>query len=266
MPMNWVKRNKYKLMVLIPGLYLLVDGLVHKGMVRVMLPVSFPLFQETSIRPTVKNKLDFDGKEWIKAVNTTASIKELPVSTPGFECDVYFVRSGNYFDVHHDKNTSQGIRLDSLLDIYQSRRMRSCIWLDLKNLRDSIKTEACTELMRLRNKYGLMNKLLVESNHPEFLQPFSDSGVFTVYYTPYFNPYKVKDNVLRQHVDRVTSNITKYPINGLSGYYFQYPYLHHYFPNYPLLIWSSNDRFSFVNWLFRKTILAEKAVMIDLHP
>ena len=135
MPMNWVKRNKYKLMVLIPGLYLLVDGLVHKGMVRVMLPVSFPLYQETSIRPAVKNKLEFDGKEWIKAVNTTSGIKELDVKVPGFECDVYYVRSGNYFDVHHDKNTSQGIRLDSLLDIYQFRRMRSCIWLDLKNLR-----------------------------------------------------------------------------------------------------------------------------------
>lgn len=264
--MNWVRRNKYKLMVLIPALYLLADGLIHKGMVRVMLPVSFPPYQETSKQPAVNNKLDFTGKEWIKAVNTTERMKSLAVELPGFECDVYYVRSGNFFDVHHDKNASQHIRLDSLLDIYQARGMRSCIWLDLKNLRDSNKTEACNELVRLRDKYGLKNKLLIESNHPEFLQPFSDSGFFTVYYTPYFNPYTVKDAVLQQYVARVYHNISSYPVNGLSGYYFQYPYLHHYFPNYPVLVWSSDDRFSFVNWLFRRTVLSGKAVLIDLHP
>jgi len=263
---NWISRNKYKLMAITAGLYLLFDGLLHKGLLRVMLPVSFPHYHESGLHPRSGQNLEIRSKGWIKAVNTPESINDLPKGAAGFECDVYFNKTMNRFDIHHDKNAITGYTLDSLLNIYQRRGLNTSIWLDLKNLRDSTHVPALAELVRLRTRFNLQNKILVESNRPELLQAFGDSGFYTAYYTPYFNPYKVSEDSLRRKVDWIISRLTKYPVNALTGYYFQYPFLHHYFPFYKLLIWSPDDHFSLINRLFRSIIRSENAILIDLHP
>jgi len=153
-----------------------------------------------------------------------------------------------------------------LLKEYKGRGLKASTWLDLKNLDDSNYNAAVSALTDLRNKYGLTNKLLVESNRADLLTAFSDSGFFTSYYTPMFNPYQVTDEEIKHWVDSLSSVISKSKVNALSGYYFQYPFLHHYFPNYPVLIWSANDRFSLVNWLFKKRIAGSKEVFIALYP
>lgn len=248
------------------GLYVLVDVVQHKGMTRVMLPENFPDYKIDSSFPKNKNTLINTGKEWVKGIDTKELMNKVNSKNSGFELDVYFDLQKKIFDVHHDADKSIGLNLEEQLLIYKQRGLQAGIWLDLKNLEDSNCLSAVNALSALRTKYDLKNKLLVESNRANLLATFSDSGFFTSYYTPVFNPYKLSDAEVKHWVDSISSVIDQSKVNALSGYYFQYPFLHHYFPNYPILIWAANDRFSLVNWLFKKKVAASKEVFIALYP
>lgn len=248
------------------GLYVLVDVVQHKGMTRVMLPENFPDYKIDSSFPKNKNTLINTDKEWVKGIDTKELMNKVNSKNSGFELDVYFDLQKKIFDVHHDADKSIGLNLDSQLQIYTKRGLQSSIWIDLKNLDDTNFAPALNELINLRTKYGLTDKLLVESSRADLLTALSNSGFFTSYYTPVFNPYKLSDAEVKHWVDSISSVIDQSKVNALSGYYFQYPFLHHYFPNYPILIWAANDRFSLVNWLFKKKVAASKEVFIALYP
>ena len=266
MPLKWIFKNKYKLMAFIIGLYLVVDIIQHKGLTRVLLPKQFPAYKTDTSHPQNKNVLINKNKEWVKAVDSKKLLGKLDSMISGIECDVYFDLQKKIFDVHHDPDNSIGLDLDDLLNDYRKRNLQASIWLDLKNLDDSNYNLAVITLTDLRNKYRLTNKLLVESNRADLLIAFSDSGFYTSYYTPMFNPYQINDEETKHWIDSLSVVIAKSKVNALSGYYFQYPFLHHYFPNYPVLIWAANDRFSLVNWLFKRNIAADKDVFIALYP
>ena len=265
MLLKWITGNKYKLMAIIVGGYLLTDGLLNKGQLRVMFPKDFPEASLAVVRPDTVISLNHTGKEWVKAVNTVSLLKALPAGTAGIECDVYYENARSGFYVHHDPGIASQLNLDEWLSIYRERGLRSGIWLDLKNLRDSTHEKAFAELNRLRAKYGLAGKVLVESNHPELLQFFRNSGFYTAYYTPNFNPYAVSDDSLQKMAVRISTTLQRYPVNALTGYYFQHPFLHHYFPSYPVLTWSPKRRFSLVNWWFRRTVRADRSILITLY-
>lgn len=266
MLLKWILRNKYKLMALTIGLYLIADIFMHKGLARVLLPDNFPAYKTAGNFSQNKNQLANTNKEWVKAVDTKELMDKLPVNNSGFECDVYFDREKNTFDVHHDPDNSTGLDLITLLEVYRQKKMDAAIWLDLKNLNDSNYKSAVSSLLELRNEYGLQNKLLVESNRADLLTAFSNSGFYTSYYTPMFNPYQMEDSEIKQWVDSLAKVIIHSKVNALSGYYFQYPFLHHYFPKYPLLTWAEKEKFSLINWLFRRQIKNHREVFIVLYP
>ena len=253
-------------MVFIIGLYLVIDIVQHKGLTRVLLPKTFPAYKTDTSYPQNKNILVNKNKEWIKAVNTKELLNKIDAAASGIECDVYFNQQKNIFEIHHDPGKSTGFNLNDLLDSYSKQGLQASIWLDLKNLDDSNYNFTLIALTELRSKFHLTNKLLVESNRADLLIAFSDSGFYTSYYTPMFNPYQINDEETKHWVDSLSVVINKSKVNAISGYYFQYPFLHNYFPNYPVLIWSANDRLSLVNWLFKKKIAASKEVFIALYP
>ena len=172
----------------------------------------------------------------------------------------------NCFEVHHDEEKDTGLKLVDLLMQYQKQKLKASIWLDFKNLNDSNAAASLTRLIEIRNKFGLQNKILIESDQAGLLVAFADSNFFTSYYTPFFNPYLINDNEATHWVDSISKMLKKSNVNALSGYYFQYPFLRHYFPGYPILIWSGNDSFSLVNWLYQKKIEADTGVFISLYP
>ena len=266
MVLKWIKHNKYKLIVLGISAYLVTDLVVHKGMVRVMIPKSFPVYTIDSALPGNNNRLINNGKEWAKGINTRALLDKLPKDVHGLECDIYFDRNKHFFDVHHDEGTSTGLNLDDLFQEYLKRELHASVWLDYKNLEEANAVESLSELNRLKEKYGLHQKILVESSRPELLRSFSDSGYFTSFYVPMFNPYLIGNDAIKQWVDTISHKVKNSSVNAISGYYFQYPFLHQYFPNYPILTWSPNDRFSLVNWLFKRKQATDKAVFIALYP
>jgi hypothetical protein len=264
--LKWIAQNKYKLMAFIIGLYLVVDVLQHKGQARVLFPKDFTEVKKETLLPQSKSILINKDKNWKKAVNTRERMNELMVDDAGFECDVYFDTVARSFYVHHDPDKNIGYNLDNLLQLYQQRKLEAGIWLDIKNLGDSNAHAVLQTLTELRNKYKLQNKILVESGRADLLTAFSDSSFFTVYYAPFFNPYKISKDEMNSIADSMAWVIRKSKINALSGYYFQSSFLKHYFPQYPVLTWVDNSTFSLVNYLFRRKINTDKSVFIALHP
>ena len=266
MLLNQLRQNKYKIMAGLLVLYLVADLVLHKGLVRVMIHKNFPDYTINSSLPKNNNKLINTGKVWVKAVNTMALMNEIDKQSSGLECDVYFDSEKGIFDVHHDEDKSKGLNLDDLLKVYNDRGLHASVWLDFKNLDTGNVKQSFSTLLSLRNKYRLREKVLVESSKAELLMPFGDSGFYTSYYTPLFNPYLAGEDSLKHWVDSLTVVMNRSSVNALSGYYFQYPFLHRYFPKYPLLIWSPNDRFSLVNWCYKWQISNAPEVFIGLYP
>lgn len=252
-------------MVFIIGLYLLLDVLQHKGQTRVLFPLHFPAYNVNAGAPGNNTLINTD-KNWKKAVNTFDRLNMINNASSGFECDVYFNLQKNNFEVHHDPDKSTGTGLEELLTRYQQQNLTASIWFDFKNLADSNAAPALNKLIHLRSIFNLQNKLLVESSRADLLAAYADSGFFTSYYAPMFNPYKINDEEKKQWVDSIASAIKNSKVNALSGYYFQYPFLQHYFPDYKILTWSVTDNFSLVNWFFKRKIAADKAIYISLTP
>jgi hypothetical protein len=240
--------------------------LQHKGQTRVLFPKDFPEAKHESLLPQSKTILVNKDKNWKKGVNTKEQMNKLDPDDAGFECDVYFDTTSGSFDVHHDPDKTIGYSLDNLFQFYQQKKMQAGIWLDVKNLDDSNAASVLQSLIELRNKYKLQNKILVESGMANLLTAFSDSGFFTAYYTPFFNPYKMNKDELNLMADSMASVVSKSKINALSGYYFQCSFLSHYFPQYPVLTWVDKSSISLVNFLFQRKINADKSIFIALKP
>jgi hypothetical protein len=261
-----IAQNKYKVMAFIIGLYLVVDVLQHKGQVMVLFSKTFPEFKMIGLQPENKNTLINTNKNWKKGINTIEKMDELDPETPGLECDVYFDIANSIFDVHHDPGKSTGLILDSLLEKYKQKKLTASIWLDIKNLGDVNSASALQYLIQLRKKYNLQNKMLVESARADLLSVFSDSGFFSSYYVPFFNPYKINEKETGVWTDSISTVISKARIDALSGYYFQSSFLSHYFPQYPVLTWVDNSSFSVVNFLFQRKINFDRSIFIVLKP
>ena len=266
MILKWIKLNKYKLIVLGIIVYLLADFVFHKGLVRVMIPQGFPGYKIDSTLPKNKNGLIITGKEWTKAINSLELMGKLDKGIPGWECDIYFDREKHYFDVHHEEGNSTGLNLDKLFQASFIKGMHASVWLDFKNLEEANAMESLTELDRLKDKYGMKDRIMVESSRADLLKPFSDAGYFTSFYVPLFNPYLIGNDAQKTWVDSLSRVIDISVVSAMSGYYFQYPFLHRFFPNYPILTWSPNDRFSLVNWLFKRKQATENQLFIALYP
>lgn len=258
-------RNKYTLLVFLIMLMLLTDAILHKGLVIVLVNKNFPKVKIDVIEPSKKEILINTNKEWGKAINTKEVMSKVDIKSSGLEFDIYFDSAKKLFDVHHDVNSSIGLNFDDLLQVYKDRKLQASIWIDFKNLNNFNFLPALNELIRLRNKYNLKNKILVESYRVDLLEHYTDSGFFTSYYTPYFNPYLINEDSMRSLVSQLATVIKKSKVNALSGYYFQYPFLHKYFPHFPILIWSPNDRWSIINRMYKAKIMNSNEIFISLY-
>lgn len=259
-------RNKYTVLVFIFMLVLLTDAILHKGLVRVLIKKNFPKVKIDVIEPSQKAILINTNKEWVKAVNTKELMNKVDSNSSGLEFDIYFDSSKKIFDVHHDVNASISLNFDDLLQVYKNRKLTASVWIDFKNLNNFNCLPALNELMRLRNEYNLKNKILVESYRIDLLEHYTDSGFFTSYYTPSFNPYLIDQDSIKSLVNQLSTVISKSKVSALSGYYFQYPFLHKYFPQFPILIWSPNDKWSVINLLYKAKIKDSKEIFISLYP
>lgn len=257
--------NKYTLSLFILLLCLFTDIVLHKGMSRVILPKLFTDKISAQKFSRCAQPLKNNGKKWVKAVNTLQRIKQLNMDAPGFEMDVYFDTVKNYLEVYHDSSEHGYPKIEEILKVYKERKLSSSIWLDFKNLSAENEKKSLNYILLLREEYHLQNKLIIESALPQYLQSFCDSGFFTSYYVPFFNPYQLTENELLQTIDTIAFNLKKYPVAALSGYYFQYPFLKKFFPDYPVLTWSQKSNYSLVSNIFNWLLLYDDRTAIVLY-
>ncbi|MEO5943415.1 MAG: hypothetical protein ABIP30_14415 [Ferruginibacter sp.] len=258
--------NKYTLSLVILFACLFVDIILHKGMSRVIIPSSFTDKWTPQNITSCQNTLISSSKKWNKAIDNLTLIQNLPNDAAGFECDVYFDVRSNAFYVYHDSANISTLELDSLLSVYKKRDLTSSLWLDFKNLSAGNAQASLSKTIELRKKYNLTNKLIVESNNIKYLSSFCDSGFFTSYYTPYFNPYKIKEDDLVKDLALITENLKKYPVSALSGYYFQYPVLKRFFPNFPVLTWTDKSNISLISRYFNSHLENDDQIKVVLYP
>jgi hypothetical protein len=257
--------NKYTLSLFILLVYLATDIVLHKGMSRVIMPKSFTEKRSPQNFTICNQPLTVTGKKWVKAVNTTIQMEQFPADAGGFEMDVYFDTSKKCLLVYHDSSAYSQLNIADILNVYKARKLSSSIWFDFKNLSAANEKQSLIYIASLRQQFSLNNKLIVESSAPQYLQSFCDSGFYTSYYVPFFNPYLLTEKETIQIIDKISNNLSKYPTAALSGYYFQYPFLKRYFPNYPVLTWANESNLSLVGYIFNRMLLTDERVKIVLY-
>lgn len=258
--------NKYTLSFFILLFCVALDIVLHKGMSRVILPESFTEKRGPMHFATCEQSLLVANKKWIKGVNTVARLAQQEVFLAGFEVDVYFDTAKNHFLVYHDSAVISGLDLETILQKYQSRNMTASVWLDFKNLSVYNLSQSLKHVSVLRQRYALQNKMIIESSAAQLLQPFCDSGFYSSYYIPFFNPYQVDEKTLVSMIDSISLQLKQYRVSALSGYYFQYPVLKKYFPRFPVLTWTGNSSLSLVANSFNRSLLNDQNVKVVLFP
>ncbi len=258
-------KNKIFLGVLIIIILLAIDIYMHKGMARVLIPSSFIKNYPAVDFPHCGQSLLIHSKTWRKAIDSAEAMNKLPADIAGFEIDVYFDSTINSFYVYHDSSGISTIKIEELLDIYKERGLSTSIWFDFKNLNNANHEKALNACVIIRKKYKLQNKMLIESTNIQYLPAFCDKGFYTSYYTPFFNPYLLKENELEKIADSISNNLKLHPVSALSGYYFQYSFLKKYFPKYPILTWADKNNFSIVSYVFNNTLQKDDNLKIILY-
>ncbi len=258
-------QNKYSVSVIILLALLLTDIILHKGIGRVMLPDNFTSKLVPYTLPVCHSPLINKEKDWVKAVNNIAAIKNITTATNGIEWDVYFDTTKKHFEVYHDSSAPSTLPVDSLLEYYVEQKLQANIWFDFKNLSPHNVEASLKELQRLQNLYSLQQKLIIESSSAKELSYFCKSGYFTCYYVPLFNPYELEESALITTIDAIAKNLKQYPASALSGYYFQYPILKKIFPTYPILTWLNRSEASLVSYFFNRQLKNDSMVKVVLY-
>lgn len=258
--------NKYTVSALILGCLLLTDIILHRGISRVIIPTTFSDKIIPVNLPLCNNPLLKKDKHWISAVNNISLLEKLPVNTAGIECDLVFNTLKNNFEVCTEAGISSCLDADSLLAAYAGKKLQANIWFALNNLDQENTDPAIKEITRLKNKYKLAGQIVIESSAANFLKAFCDSGYFTSYAVPAFNPYKSSEAAIIHFADSVRNTLTKYPASAVSGNYFQYPILKKFFPNYPILTKTDNVSISIVSYVFKKQLENDENIKVILYP
>lgn len=259
--LNFIK-NKYSVSILILLGLLLADVLLHRGMSRVLLPQHFTDKIKPSNSKSCEQGLLSKEKKWARSINSIDALNRLPVETAGFESVISY--DAGKKDLQLDNTT--GLMLDSFMNLYQRRKLQSCILLNITNLNSDNVGDAMAKLNTIRSAFALDKKIIIESSSAAALKPFCDSGYFTSYRVSSLNPYGLTDEQQVRFIDSIQKQISTFPPSSLYGSYLQYPILKKFFPNFPLLTSVDGKTNSPLSYLFNRHLETETQIRLILVP
>ena len=153
-------------------------------------------------------------KLWLHRCNSLEKYDEMHPRYPNVEIDLVF-RPDGHFDVTHDANTSFGLPLDSLMA--RNSMEGGKMWLDIKNLADSNRTDMLAELERLTDCYAIApRQLIVESPDWQSLAHFTRAGYYTSCYVPYDKPSRLSRDELTHCIRRLRRVADSGAVRALS--------------------------------------------------
>ncbi|WMJ73642.1 hypothetical protein RCC89_10775 [Cytophagaceae bacterium ABcell3] len=231
-------------------------------------PKKYPDISTNTNKKASKNDLlkeNFDSKVWAHQINTIEDLKEVECVYNGFEIDVFFKVKEDCFDVHHPSEPSINLTLETLIDALENPK-NHYYWLDFKNLDSSSCTPALTHLQKLLTDFSIHKQVIVESPNPKHLSHFTEAGIYTSYYIPSFLPNRRSDEEIKDYAEEINQNLERYPVNAISGYHCQFPFMDNYFSDKDILVWHIYDsNKNLFNMLWRRKLLSNERVKIILE-
>lgn len=199
-----------------------------------------PKLQAFDINPRC-TRFNFPDKTWLHRVNSSERALLMAEKYEGLELDVTFDTLKSSFDIGHPPTPSIGLTLDDYFRKIPSIK-KHAFWLDFKNLREDNKLKALKNLLFIANKYGIKNRLIVESQNASSLNVFTNEGFYTSYYIPVFNLANISTLEIQNHYYEMVNVLKNTKVCALSAASSQLPFLEKYFPQYDKLIWHLDDR------------------------
>jgi hypothetical protein len=174
---------------------------------------------------------------WLHRVNTISRAQHFQDIYSGFELDVHFDTSVKTFIVKHNFTDTSTLTFSYWLSSINHPE-RLGYWLDFKNLSLENRYAALTELVRIRQAYGLKeHTIVVESDNPPALPPFDTLNFRISYYIPYFNPSVLTLDEAQTYYENINERVTENGISTISGYSIQHSFMQLWFPGMNKLLW-----------------------------
>jgi hypothetical protein len=174
---------------------------------------------------------------WVHRVDGVERAVLMAQEYRGMEIDVVYDAAADYFDVGHPPVPSQGISLDTMFSSVPTVR-EHYFWIDFKNLTDANKEAACARLLSIGRKYGIVDKMIVESPNPRALSCFTESGFYTSYYLfPESELSAMNQEQLTNYYEEVKANLMASNVNAVSSDYRSLPFIEKYLPDTDILLW-----------------------------
>ncbi|MBO7611616.1 MAG: sulfatase-like hydrolase/transferase [Elusimicrobia bacterium] len=178
------------------------------------------------------------GKVWLHATNSRKKLQNNIDNYDGFEIDINFSDSGNYFNVDR-YNTYGNENLANMLKDIDGLE-KKYLWFDFKNLSETNKSVTVTLLNKIVEENNLKKEnIIVESKNAMSLNLFSKAGYYTsldlnLYsYNDINNlPRLMKENIKKAEqslVDFVSTDSTHFDV------------VRYCFPNMSHLFWVDGD-------------------------
>ena len=189
---------------------------------------------------------ELSDKAWIHRVNSTEKLSEVIKNKfKGVELDVVFLEETNTFDVNHPPAKSINLSLFSYLSSLKNNN-KSSFWIDFKNLTAENAFTSVTKFDSICSVLKLnKNEFIIESDSPQFLKVFQDSGYKTSYYLP-TSLCNTPPEKFELAFEAVKRNVINYDTDYISLDKCNYSLMKDGFPNKPKLLWSFPDHRRFI--------------------
>lgn len=181
-------------------------------------------------------KFWFSSKIWAHRVNSIEKFQEAHNKFQGVELDVVFNSDNNYFDVNHPPAKSINLKLFDFLNSKKEYKNFG-IWLDYKNLNKSNYLQSASKLDSIIENLNIRREdIIVESQHPLFLEVFTKKGYKTSYYLP-SDFSTLAENDLQIQYNLVNKLFDTGKLNYISSDVKDYYLMKKKFPNRKIITW-----------------------------
>lgn len=181
---------------------------------------------------------ELSNRMWIHRVNSMEKLKEVREENfKGFELDVVFLKGENRFDVNHPPAKSINLSLYDYLNSLDTNDSGH-FWIDFKNLTvlnsfaSVSRFDSICKVLKLKKE-----QFIIESDKPQFLEIFQNSGYKTSYYLP-TSLCNASIDELEIELNVVKSNVSKYNTDFISFDKCNYNLIKERFPDKQKLLWS----------------------------
>jgi len=186
----------------------------------------------------IENKIE--SKLWKHRVNSITELKEATKNFRGIEVDVVFESSLNEFNVRHDIEAPiSDLSLDSFFESINQGASNYFYWLDFKNLTIKIHQQAIAQLEYLIKKYGLEDRIFIESWNTGALFLLKEKGFQTVNWITQFDYNKDSISNYKDQFEKINLNIAKMNFTALSCFHEMYEFVDYYFTDKNIFLWTN---------------------------